>query len=117
MSLQKKITKRRNRREQRVRSKVRLGGLLRLSVFRSLNHIYVQLIDDVQQKTLVSSSTLELKKKTGDKKEQAKNVGKNLAKKAVEKGIETVAFDRGRYRYHGRLKALADGLREGGLKL
>lgn len=117
MSLQRKITKSRERREQRVRRKVRTGNMLRLSVFRSLNHVYAQIIDDVQGKTLASGSTAELKEKAGDKKEQAKLVGKELAKRALEQGIEKVVFDRGRYLYHGRLKALADGLREGGLRL
>lgn len=117
MSLQKKIAKRRTRRAERVRKKVRTGLMLRLSVFRSLNNIYAQIIDDVQHKTLVSSSTLVLTKKTGDKKEQARSVGKELAKLALAQGITEVAFDRGRYLYHGRLKALADGLREGGLIL
>lgn len=117
MSLQKKITKKRKRREQRVRKKTRTGDMLRLSVFRSLNYIYAQIIDDTQHKTLASISTLGLDTKVGDKKEQAKFAGKELAKKALSEGIEAVVFDRGRCLYHGRLKALAEGLREGGLKL
>ena len=93
----------------------------RLSVFRSLNHIYAQLIDDSNSKTLTAASTKskeiadELKKAKG-KSEKSKIVGKLIAKKAIDLGIETVVFDRGYYNYHGRVQALADGAREGGLK-
>ena len=117
MSLQKKIIKRKDRRKKRVRKKMRTGIMPRLSVFRSLKHIYAQIIDDVQHKTLAGFSTLVLGAKEGDKKEQAKIIGKELAKQAKDKGIEAVVFDRGKHLYHGRLKALAEGLREGGLKL
>lgn len=88
----------------------------RLSVFRSAKHIYAQLIDDVNGVTLVSASSLALKATDGGNKEGAKRVGEELAKAAVGKGIETVVFDRGGYLYHGRVKELADGAREGGLK-
>jgi len=92
----------------------------RLCVYRSLKHIYAQIIDDLAGVTIVSASTLdkEIKpqlKKTGDK-EAAKIVGQVVAKRAKEKGIENVVFDRGGYIYHGRVKSLAEGAREGGLK-
>ncbi len=92
----------------------------RLNVYRSLNHVYAQIIDDTVGKTLVSASTIDkdLKEKltaTGNK-EAAKVVGKIVAERALEKGIETVVFDRGGYIYHGRIKELAEGAREGGLK-
>ena len=91
----------------------------RLSVFRSSKHIYAQLIDDAQATTLIAASTLEkdLKTalKTGADKAAATAVGKLLAERAVKAGIKEVVFDRGGYRYHGRIKALADGAREGGL--
>jgi len=92
----------------------------RLNVYRSLNHIYAQIIDDKAGRTLVSASTLdkELKGKlesTGNK-EAARAVGKLVAEKALAKGITEVVFDRGGYIYHGRVKELAEGAREGGLK-
>jgi large subunit ribosomal protein L18 len=91
----------------------------RLSVFRSSKHIYAQLIDDQRSATLVAASSLEkgLKTtlKTGADKTAATAVGKLLAERALEAGIKNVVFDRGGYRYHGRVKALADGAREGGL--
>ena len=88
----------------------------RLSVFRSLKNVYAQIIDDKSKKTLVSFSSLNLKDKSGDKKEIAKKVGLELGKLANEKSIEKILFDRGRFLYHGRIKALADGAREAGLK-
>lgn len=112
--MSKKIIKRTKKRILRVR-----GGLgterPRLSIFRSLNHIYAQVIDDLQQKTLIACSSLELDDLSGDKKNKAFEVGKELAKRAKANGIESVVFDRGRYLFHGRVKALADGAREGGL--
>lgn len=92
----------------------------RVSVYRSLKHIYAQVIDDVKGKTLVAASTLqpEFKNKSKKKmngKEQAELVGKILAKKCKEKKIKKVCFDRNGFKYHGRVKALADGAREGGL--
>ncbi len=107
---------RRERRHHRVRAKVH--GTVerpRLAVFRSLSHIYAQVIDDLNSKTLVAASDMEVKKK-GAKTELAKEVGLLIAKKAKEKGIEKVVFDRGAYRYHGRIKSLADAAREGGLQ-
>lgn len=90
----------------------------RLSVFRSNTHISAQIIDDVAGKTLASASSQikEVVEKKGTKKEQATLVGKILAEKAKSAGIETVVFDRNGYLYHGRVKSLADGAREGGLK-
>lgn len=92
----------------------------RLNVFRSSNHIYAQIIDDTEGNTLVAASTLdsELKDslKSTETKEAAKAVGELVAKRALEKGIEEVVFDRGGYIYHGRIKELADGARGAGLK-
>lgn len=111
----------RKRRHLRVRNKVSgTAAAPRLCVYRSLNHIYAQIIDDTVGNTLVAASTLykaikaDLAGKT--KSEEAKLVGELLAKKALEKGIETVVFDRGGYLYTGRVASLADGAREGGLK-
>lgn len=106
----------RSRRHRRVR--VRVSGSPerpRLSVYRSLRHIYAQLIDDVAGRTLAAASTLELK--TGGKDvEAARAVGRALATKAREAGITRVVFDRGGFLYHGRIKALADAAREAGLE-
>ena len=88
----------------------------RLNVYRSLNHIYAQVIDDSQGVTLVSASTLAAKVKTGGNVAAAKEVGKLIAERAQEKGIKRVVFDRGGYLYHGRIKALADAAREAGLE-
>jgi len=111
----------RKRRHRRIRMK--LAGTAqrpRLNVYRSLEHIYVQAIDDVDGHTIVSASTVDnelaasLAGKT--KKEQATLVGKTVAERAMAAGITEVVFDRGGYLYHGRIKALADGAREGGLR-
>jgi len=90
----------------------------RMTVFRSSKSIYVQLIDDLGQKTLLSASSAEkaIKNVKGTKTEIAKMVGKSIAEKAQQAGISTVVFDRNGYLYHGRVKALADAAREGGLK-
>ena len=117
MSLIKKIEIRKEKRKLRVRSRLKDSGLPRVAVFKSASHIYAQLIDDVKQVTLASCSTLELKKLKGDKKAQAQVIGLELAKKAQGLGIQAVVFDRGHFLYHGRVKSLADGLREGGLKV
>jgi large subunit ribosomal protein L18 len=104
-----------------VRRKVKLaaGRRLRLSVFRSSKHIYAQLIDDVKGETLAAASTLEKamrgEGKKGTNVAAAKEVGKLIAQRAKEKGVTDVVFDRGSYLYHGRVKALADAAREGGL--
>jgi len=88
----------------------------RLSVFRSNDNLYAQLIDDSTGHTLLSYSTKLVKEETGTKIDLSKLAGKKLAEKAVETGISTVVFDRNGYLYHGRVKALAEGAREGGLK-
>lgn len=132
----------RNRRHKRVRSRVKgTAKVLRLCVFRSNRHIYAQLVDDERGKTLAQATDFEVKSvtisrdrskwsqnKKKEKREEEKEiartrkveqsfeVGKLIAKKAIEKKIKKVVFDRGGYRYHGRVKALADGAREEGLK-
>jgi large subunit ribosomal protein L18 len=111
----------RNEIRQRIHSRIRqkMAGTLerpRLNVYRSLNHIYAQVIDDQKGETLVSASTLTLKLKTGGNVEAAKEIGKAVAEKAVAKGIKQVVFDRGGFLYHGRVKALADAAREAGLE-
>ena len=118
-----KINKNQERlkRHKRVRAKIKgTETAPRLSVYRSLNHIYAQLIDDEKGNTLVTASTLDKAVKDAlngkDKKGQAYAVGELLAKKAKEKGIGAVVFDRGGYLYTGRVASLADGAREGGLK-
>lgn len=119
MKLQKQITIQKERREFRVRNRVRAAGRPRLSVFRSNKHIYAQIIDDTQGKTLVSASTAEKSSRSDDANggntEAATAVGKLVAERALERGIKEVAFDRGCYRYHGRVQALADAAREAGL--
>ncbi len=88
----------------------------RLNVYRSLNHIYAQVVDDSKGETILSASTLSAKLKTGGNVAAAKEVGKLVAERAIEKGIKKVVFDRGGYLYHGRIKALADAAREAGLE-
>ena len=109
--------KARQKRHARVRAKISgTAACPRLDVFRSLQHIYAQLIDDVAGVTLVSASTNEKDfKEYGGNKEAARAVGKLLAERAAEKNIKDVVFDRGGYVYHGRVQALAEGAREGGL--
>ena len=109
----------RNAIRQRIHARIRakLAGTEarpRLNVYRSLNNIYAQVIDDQTGTTLVSASTIKLK--TGGIIAAAKEIGKEVAEKAVEKGIKKVVFDRGGYLYHGRIKALADAAREAGLE-
>ena len=105
-------------RHNRVRAKTKgTGKSPRLSVFRSNRHIFAQLIDDVDGRTIASASDLKMSKKKNIKKtEIAKNIGMKLAKEASSKKIKAVVFDRGGYKYHGRIKAVAEGAREGGLK-
>ena len=109
------------RRRQRVRYKLRLAakGRLRLSVFRSSRHIYAQVIDDADGRTLAAASSLDAglkgELKTGADRAAASAVGKLLAERAKAAGVEHVVFDRGGYLFHGRVKALADAAREGGL--
>lgn len=106
-------------RHRRVRAKIKgTAGTPRVSVFRSNKHIFVQLIDDAAGKT-IASNVVEAAPKTkmkGSKTELAGRIGEALAKKAKEAGISNVVFDRGGFKYHGRVKALAEGLRKGGLK-
>ena len=111
----------RGRRRQRVRHQLRVksSGRPRLSVFRSSQHIYAQVIDDVRGVTLVAASTAEKEVKgglkTGANVDAAKAVGKLVAERAIAAGVKEVVFDRGSYLFHGRVKALADAAREGGL--
>jgi large subunit ribosomal protein L18 len=112
---------RRNEIRQRIHARIRqkLSGTAerpRLNVYRSLNHLYAQVVDDQKGETLASASSLALKLKTGGNVAAAKEIGKNIAEKAKEKGIKKVVFDRGGFLYHGRIKALADAAREAGLE-
>ena len=111
----------RQRRHRRVRAKI--SGTIkvpRLCIFRSNKYIYAQLIDDEKNKVLISASDIKSKsianKKTGKKIDSAKAAGQLLAKKALDKKIKKVVFDRGGYKYHGRVRAVAEGAREGGLE-
>ena len=109
----------RNEIRQRIHNRIRAklsgtGERPRLNVYRSLNHIYAQVIDDQKGETLVSASTIKMK--TGGNISAAKEIGKAVAEKAVAQGIKKVVFDRGGFLYHGRIKALADAAREAGLE-
>lgn len=105
------------RRKVRNRAKILAKKTLpRLSVFRSNRYLYAQIIDDNRQTTRVAVSAYDLKEKSQGKIEQARLLGKILAEKSLKAGIKEVVFDRGLYKYHGRIKALAEGAREGGLK-
>jgi large subunit ribosomal protein L18 len=120
VSRQKLLNVQRTRRRFRVRNHVkRVSNRPRLSVFRSRSNIYVQIIDDESGKTLASASTMEKTFKSGGKyggnKDAAKEIGKLAAERAVAAGVKEVAFDRGNYKYHGRVAAVAEGAREGGL--
>ena len=111
----------RNEIRKRIHSRIRAklsgtGERPRLNVYRSLNHIYAQVIDDQKGETIVSASSLALKMKTGGNVASAKEIGKAIAEQAVAKGIKKVVFDRGGFLYHGRVKALADAAREAGLE-
>ncbi len=113
--------RRRKRRHLRVRTKIAgTAGIPRLNVFRSLTDIYAQISDDEAGKTLVAASSLDSEIKSdiqsSNKTEQAKRVGMLIAERAVKEGIEAVVFDRGGYRFHGRVKALAEAARQAGLK-
>lgn len=116
MSMQ--ILNNKQRRTFRTRRRLKRpvdNGRLRLSVFRSAKHIYAQIIDDKQGHTLAAISSKSLGS-SGNKTQQAANVGKALAEQALTAGVKRVVFDRGAYRYHGRVKALAEAAREGGLE-
>ncbi len=115
------LTKKEKR--DRIRSRIRktVGGTElrpRLAVFRSNKEIYAQIIDDVSGKTITAASSRDkdIDVSTANKTEAAKLVGKAIAEKAVKAGVDAIAFDRGGYQYHGRVKSLAEGAREGGLK-
>ena len=118
------MIKRPDTRGQRIKRHNRVRGKIsgtadrpRLCVFRSENHIYAQIIDDVAGNTLVAASTVEKAfEGNGGNVDAAKKIGAAIAERALQKGIEEVVFDRGGYIYHGRIKALAEGAREGGLK-
>ena len=121
--LEKKVRKNKrlfmsDKRTKRVRYKLKkVSSRNRLTVFRSNNHIYAQVIDDKQGITLASASTIEkdLVNSDSGRKELAEIVGKNIAKRSIEKGIKEVAFDKGKYKYHGLIKILADSARTEGL--
>ena len=107
-----------NKRTKRVRYKLKkVSSRNRLTVFRSNNHIYAQVIDDIKGITLASASTVEKNLVNSDshRKELAELVGKNIAKRSIEKGIKDVAFDKGKYKYHGLIKILAESARTEGL--
>ncbi len=118
------MVKKINRKESRIKRRRRVRGKIagtvarpRLSVFRSAKHIYAQIIDDVNGVTIAAASSMDKGfAANGGNKEGAKIVGLAVAEKALAKGIDTVVFDRGGFVYHGRIKELADGAREGGLK-
>jgi large subunit ribosomal protein L18 len=114
------VKARTDRRKATVRRAIKEAatGRARLTVFRSSKHIYAQIIDDLKGATVAAASSLEkdMRAKTGANVDAAKAVGKLVAQRAIEKGVDSVVFDRGGYLYHGRIKALADAAREGGLK-
>ncbi len=121
MKLSARIGLQRQNRRYRVRNRIRATTTRpRLTVFRSNKHIYAQIIDDAGGQTLVSASTAEKQNLTdignGGNKAAAEAIGKLIASRAVEKGVKEVVFDRGQYRYHGRIAALADAARAGGLE-
>ena len=107
-----------NKRQKRVRYKIKsVSNRKRLTVFRSNNHLYAQLIDDSKGSTLASSSSIEksIKDKNLSRKETAEFIGKDIAKKIISQGIDKVSFDRGKYKYHGLIKILAEAARVEGL--
>jgi large subunit ribosomal protein L18 len=114
------VKARTDRRKATVRRAIKEAatGRARLTVFRSSKHIYAQVIDDLKGSTVAAASSLEkdMRSKTGANVDAAKAVGKLVAQRAIEKGVKSVVFDRGGYLYHGRIKALADAAREGGLQ-
>ena len=108
------------RRKNRIRFKLKkISSRKRLSIFKSNNHLYVQIINDEEGITLVSASTLEKtfkNKKFDNRKKMAEEMGKEIAKRSLKKGVKSVAFDKGRYKYHGIIKILADSARSAGLE-
>lgn len=117
MSLHRKIRLRTKARALRVRKALNCEDKVRISVFRSLNHIYAQVINDKEHKTLASCSTLELNKLKGSKTDKAHAIGIQLAERAKKLGISSGVFDRSSCLYHGRVKAVAEGLRAGGFSI
>jgi len=122
MSQRTRLNRQRRRRGFRVRNRVKSDSIRpRLSVFRSNKHVYAQVIDDGAGRTLVSASTMDKDLRgsvgKGGNKEAAAAVGKAIAERALQAGVDAVAFDRREYKYHGRVAALADAAREAGLKL
>ena len=117
MNANKAKTLRRTRRRMGMRKRIRgTAARPRLSIFKSLNHIYVQVIDDLAGATVAAASSADLKDGNTGNTEASKAVGKLIAERAKAAGVSDVVFDRGGFRYHGRVKALADAAREGGLK-
>ncbi|MDK2950688.1 MAG: large subunit ribosomal protein [Kosmotogales bacterium] len=121
--MEKRIDKKLNRKKKHLSIRRKISGTSekpRLAVFKSEKHIYAQIIDDMKGNTIVSASTVDKELKEELKKtwniEAAEKVGELLAKRAVEKGISSVVFDRGGFKYHGRIKSLADSARKAGLK-
>ena len=118
MSVERNIKKQKQRRAFRVRNGIkRHSALHRVSVFKSLKYTYAQLIDDATHTTIASCSSQEVAMTSADKKTIAHQVGLELAKRAQSLGVQAAVFDRGSFLYHGRVKAVAEGLREGGLKI
>ena len=116
--VRKNNTMEKNKRKKRIRFKLkRVSSRNRLSVFKSNNHIYAQVINDKEGKTLASASSLEkkLSDEKSNRKELAEKIGKEIAKRSIEKGVKEVAFDKGKYKYHGIIKILADAARAEGL--
>ena len=113
----KKIQNREKRKQHIRKSITGTADMPRVTVFRSNQHLYAQIIDDVNRMTLAAASDYDLKGKKMKGMEKATEIGKTLAKKAKSVGIDAVVFDRNGYQYHGKVKALADAMREGGLKL
>lgn len=115
----KKVNRNANRQKRHKRIRNKISGtteIPRLSVFRSNKHIYAQIIDDIKGHTVVSASSKDLGIENGGNAEAARKVGESIGKAALDAGVETVVFDRGGYLYHGRVKELAEGAREAGLK-
>lgn len=104
------------RRARKVRSRIKASGRLRLSIFRSSRHVYAQVIDDASGSTLAAASSLDASIDNGGNRSGAEAVGKLIAERAIAAGVTEVAFDRGSFAYHGRVQALAEGARAGGLK-
>ncbi len=120
MNRKKNLNKIRTRRASRTRAKISgTAEKPRLSVFRSNRYVYAQLIDDKKGHTVAGISTFEMKKSAGKdpKTVQAERIGEKLAKKALASGVKQAVFDRGSYKYHGRIKAVAEGAKKGGLKI